>query len=72
MKYMIGNYMLLSVIGYNCTRKLLNCTLVQLLIHFLVQLYPNYTQKLVITYTNQMQISSILSQVCVEAESIGC
>ena len=40
---------------YNCTQKWLNCTwlhLVQLLSHFLMQLFPNCTQKHVITYTN--------------------
>ena len=40
--------------GYNFTRKWLNCTrlrLVKLPHHLLVKLYPNYTQKHVITYT---------------------
>ena len=30
--------------------------LVKLPSHFLMQLYPNYTQKIVITYTNQNPI----------------
>ena len=52
--------MLLSVILYNCTQKWLNCTLLHLVklpSNFLVQLFPNYTQKHVITNTKFKVIS---------------
>ena len=55
MKYMINTQLHIFEcnFGYNCTRKWINCTLlhlVQLPIHFLMQLCTKYTQKHVITY----------------------
>ena len=50
--------------GYNFTRKWLNCTrlrLVKLPRHLLVELYPYYTQKHVITYTYSMEFIPWLS-----------